>query len=99
MRFTHLIALVAAFTIGVLFATLVAERKHAAYVEMTAGDFADGYADGYSNARRDSLDESYRTGESEGWRNAMVEVRENGCQEDMPCWNCATMGNKRCGGK
>jgi len=19
------------------------------------------------------------------------------CQEDMPCWNCATMGNKVCG--
>lgn len=25
-------------------------------------------------------------------------VQSAGCAEDMPCWNCATMGNKQCGG-
>lgn len=24
-------------------------------------------------------------------------TQKAGCNEDQPCWNCKTMGNKRCG--
>lgn len=68
-------ALIAAFTIGALFATVLAERK----------------ANEQNNALRQEnadlrVDLTYAD-------NAMR------CNEDEPCWDCKTMGNRVCGSK
>ncbi len=31
------------------------------------------------------------------WLTVSLDSEETSCQEDMPCWDCKTMGNRICG--
>lgn len=32
------------------------------------------------------------------WTDLSAPIRNHGCREDMPCWDCNRMGNRTCGG-
>lgn len=43
------------------------------------------------------LNDALAAGTRIWWTDLSAPIRNHGCQEDMPCWDCNRMGNRICG--